>query len=109
MNVRGFLLFLACILVFLLGYNEALLTTRYGKKNINNEEIMPRTGKSSGSFFVGSRYGKRMAWSPGEEMESSPVPCSIFEGMSCDYTGISNYYRCSLRRNPDDEDFAESN
>ncbi|XP_044747601.1 RYamide neuropeptides-like isoform X2 [Coccinella septempunctata] len=107
MNV---ILLIIGILISFLSYNEAILTTRYGKKNINSGEIRPRSINNVPSFFVGPRYGKRMAWSPGENELSSPLPCTTFEDLSCDYTGISDYYRCYLRRDQDEEDnFSDSN
>ncbi|XP_045483580.1 RYamide neuropeptides-like [Harmonia axyridis] len=96
--------------IFLLDTKEALLTTRYGKKNINTDDIRPRSVKNIPSFFVGPRYGKRMTWSTREDQLPSPHPCTTYGDLSCDYTGYSNYYRCSLRRDREgeEEDFADS-
>ncbi|KAL3286438.1 hypothetical protein HHI36_000946 [Cryptolaemus montrouzieri] len=73
------------------------MTTRYGKKNIDNDEMRPRIIKNAPAFFVGPRYGKRMAWSSEEEEHQTPEPCTSFQDLRCDYTGISNFYRCSSR------------
>ncbi|CAH0551897.1 unnamed protein product [Brassicogethes aeneus] len=81
---------------------------RYGRSNSKNFINPGKDGKyykvipRAEAFHIMSRYGKRSSWSPNSSLVY-PVPksrCIEGENLSCSFTGISNFYRCNVRKEP---------
>ncbi|XP_019869197.1 RYamide neuropeptides-like [Aethina tumida] len=76
---------------------------RYGRAGSTNNyykdgkyvKVNPRAD----AFHLTTRYGKRSSWSPNSSLVY-PVssPCVEDEDLSCTYTGISDLYRCTTRK-----------
>ncbi|KAF5274829.1 hypothetical protein FQR65_LT00412 [Abscondita terminalis] len=93
-----------------------MMSSRYGRAGGGTTSpngpkhviVAPRTDK----FFLASRYGKRS-----NVLSSAPIPflpdslpfCGSDEDLSCAYTGFSNLYRCSQRKDTTNIDLSSEN
>ncbi|GJQ76319.1 hypothetical protein Trydic_g2043 [Trypoxylus dichotomus] len=88
---------------------DFLLGMRYGRSRDGTGMSTKQKQHRSDVFYLGSRYGKRSSDSPGVPLMYSQL-CGNDNDIYCDYTGVSNLYRCiqSYRNDGSIEDLITS-
>ncbi|XP_022921233.1 RYamide neuropeptides-like [Onthophagus taurus] len=96
------------------GPAEFSLGPRYGRAKV--DVPVQRSGKlqhRSNQFYLGPRYGKRSSdpqaiMSVFPQSQHRQPPCFNDNDFACDYTGVSNLYRCIERNDGPIDDIISS-